>query len=102
MLALAVWAMALSAGWVGFTYLGYPILLGILARWAPRPVERGDVTPSVTVIVAVHNGEVELPKKLENTLSSEYPGQLQVIIASDHSTDPCRRSPACRAAPPPA
>ena len=87
MLALAIWAMALSAGWVSFTYVGYPILLGILARWAPRPVERGEVAPSVTVIVAVHNGEAELPKKLENTLTAEYPGQLQVIIASDHSTD---------------
>ena len=87
MLALAIWTMALSAAWVGFTYLGYPILLGLLARWAPRPVERGEVSPSLTVIVAVHNGEAELPKKLENTLCSKYPGPLQVIIASDHSTD---------------
>jgi len=79
--------MALSAAWVGFAYLGYPILLGLLARWAPRPVERGEVSPSLTVIVAVHNGEAELPKKLENTLCSKYPGPLQVIIASDHSTD---------------
>ncbi|MCH2187515.1 hypothetical protein MK280_16805, partial [Myxococcota bacterium] len=75
MFVLAICAMVLSAGWVGFAYVGYPILLGLLARWAPRPTERGEVAPNLTVIVAVHNGESELPNKIDNTLQSDYPGR---------------------------
>ena len=87
MLILALLGMGLSAAWVGFAYVGYPILLSLLTRWAPRPIQSGEGCPSVTVIVAVHNGEAELPKKIENTLGSDYSGSLQVIVASDHSTD---------------
>ena len=83
-----LWIMAgLSMLWVGFTYLGYPVVLAVLARWDPRPVRREPCAPSLSVIIAVHNGENELPGKLANTLASDYPGKLQIIVASDHSTD---------------
>lgn len=87
MLTFLLVVMGVSAGWVGFAYAGYPVVLFLLARFSPRPVARTDDTPPLSVVIAVHNGEKELPAKIENTLSSDYPGELEVIVASDHSTD---------------
>jgi len=79
--------IVLSAGWVGFAYAGYPIVLWSLARLSPRPIRPGDATPPLSVVIAVHDAEGDLPAKLENTLAADYPGDLEVIVASDHSTD---------------
>jgi cellulose synthase/poly-beta-1,6-N-acetylglucosamine synthase-like glycosyltransferase len=76
-----------AVAWVAFAYLGYPLALRMLARLSPRPVARGDIAPDVSVIIAVHNGARELQKKLESTLALECPGRLEVIVASDGSTD---------------
>jgi cellulose synthase/poly-beta-1,6-N-acetylglucosamine synthase-like glycosyltransferase len=82
------WSLiALSAAWVAFAYAGYPLALMALARISPRPVHRGDISPSMSLIIAVHNGEKVLRRKLEATLALEYAGTLEVIVASDGSTD---------------
>jgi cellulose synthase/poly-beta-1,6-N-acetylglucosamine synthase-like glycosyltransferase len=77
----------LSAGWVGFTYVGYPAILMLLARISPRPTHGGEFSPPISVIIAVHNGESTLQKKLEATLALEYPNSVEIIVASDGSTD---------------
>jgi len=88
MLALLWSLMVLSAGWVGFAYVGYPILLLAIARLSPRPVRAGEGhAPPISIIIAVHNGEKELPGKLDNTLACDYPGEFEIIVASDNSTD---------------
>ena len=71
-----------------YTYLGYPLLLVVLNRFRSRPVKKADFLPSVTVIITAYNEERDLPAKLQNTLSLNYdPQRLQVIVASDCSTD---------------
>jgi len=50
-------------------------------------VRKGDVFPDLSVIIAVHNGEAVLHRKLETTLGLEYPRHFEVIVASDASTD---------------
>ena len=80
-------AFALAIGWLAFAYAGYPLLLLLLRRIAPRPIRRADLSPPLSVIIAVHNGAAFLREKLENTLGLGYPGELQVIVASDASTD---------------
>jgi cellulose synthase/poly-beta-1,6-N-acetylglucosamine synthase-like glycosyltransferase len=83
-----LWGLiAFSLAWVGFAYLGYPLGLLLLERLSPRPARKGDVSPDLSVIIAVHNGEAVLPRKLESTLELEYPGHFEVIVASDASTD---------------
>jgi cellulose synthase/poly-beta-1,6-N-acetylglucosamine synthase-like glycosyltransferase len=77
----------LSAAWLGFAYLGYPLALLVLARLSPRPARRGNAHPPVSVLIAVHDGERVLRRKLEATLELEYPGRFEVIVASDGSTD---------------
>ncbi len=84
----ALWiVIGLSLGWVGFAYVGYPLLLLALARLSPRPVAKGDAAPPISIIIAVHNGADRLEAKLEQTLALDYPGPRQIIVASDGSTD---------------
>ena len=53
--------VGLCAAWVGWVYLGYPVALRMLRTLAPRPVRRADVSPRLSVVIAVHNGGAELP-----------------------------------------
>src|SRR5688500_6132829 len=74
---------------VGYTFLGYPLLLALVAlgRRPPRRVE--PVALSVSVILAVRNEEENLERRLtELTRLVETSGLAgEVIVASDGSTD---------------
>ncbi len=82
------WALiGLSAAWVGFAYVGYPLLLALLARLSPRTIRRSAIAPPVSILIAVYNGERALARKLEATLALDYAGPVQIIVASDGSSD---------------
>ncbi|MGH7645528.1 MAG: glycosyltransferase, partial [Gemmatimonadales bacterium] len=69
-------------------YLGYPALLALLGGWRGRPVAAAPITPRVSLIVSVHNGELLIEGKLENCLVLNYPtDRLEILVASDGSTD---------------
>lgn len=81
------------------TYVLYPLLLKVgnrllPSRYAQPPagvadgdVGRGDL-PRVTLVVAAHNEEAVIARKLENSLALEYPPELlEIVIGSDGSTD---------------
>jgi len=72
-----------------YTYAGYPLVVAAVSRWRPRPVKsRAGWTPGVSVIITAYNEERDLAAKLENTLALDYPpDKLEVIVASDCSTD---------------
>jgi len=71
-----------------FIYLGYPILMFAISRLAPRPVQRAEIQPRVSLIIAAHNEERDIAAKLENALALDYPKDLlQIIVASDCSDD---------------
>jgi cellulose synthase/poly-beta-1,6-N-acetylglucosamine synthase-like glycosyltransferase len=86
-LAVAWVATLLCAGWVAFAYLGYPLGLLLLRALSARPVQRGAEPPSLSVIIAVHNGGRELGGKLDATLKIDYRAPLEIIVTSDGSTD---------------
>jgi glycosyltransferase involved in cell wall biosynthesis len=81
----------LSLGLIVHTHIGYPLLLRLLVsvtgtREVPSPVE--PLRPPVTLIIAAHNEEDLIERKLDNALSLDYPSaQLEIIVASDGSTD---------------
>jgi len=82
----------LSAAAVLYVYLGYPTLLSVVARLWSRPVRKAAITPTVTMIVAAYNEEEAIASKLENTLALDYPpDKLEIIVASDGSTDGTNR-----------
>ncbi len=79
------WASAAALGW---THIGYPLAAAVAARLRPDPVDRADVTPSVTVIVAAWNEETVIARRLENLLALDYPAdRLEIVVASDASDD---------------
>jgi glycosyltransferase involved in cell wall biosynthesis len=77
-----------SLGAIAWTHLGYPAAAALAARLRPRPVLKGSDLPSVTVIVAAHDEEAVIERRLENLLSLDYPQELvEIVVASDASTD---------------
>ena len=86
MIAKVLFWSCLSA--LTWTQLGYPVAAAALARLRGRPVRKRDYTPSVSVIVAAHNEEDVIQRRLENLLALDYPSeQLELVVASDASTD---------------
>jgi poly-beta-1,6-N-acetyl-D-glucosamine synthase len=78
----------LSAVTIAYAYVGYPILIALLARWRGRPVRQEAIEPTVTVLVAAYNEQDCIANKIENTLSQDYaPERLSIAIVSDGSTD---------------
>ena len=78
----------LSAAALGWTHVGYPLAAALAARLRPDPVERGDVTPTVTLVVAAWNEEAVIARRLENLLAVDYPAdRLEIVVASDSSDD---------------
>lgn len=70
-----------------YAYAGYPLVMWLLARLYPRPWIAAPITPSVSIVVAVHNGVSLLPRKIRNFLAIDYPNIKEIIIVSDGSTD---------------
>jgi glycosyltransferase involved in cell wall biosynthesis len=87
-LALAFW---LSLGLIVYTHIGYPVLLRLLVnlrseREVPSPVD--PLRPPVSLIIAAHDEEELIERKIDNALSLDYPrAQLEIIVASDGSSD---------------
>ncbi|MGD9562325.1 MAG: glycosyltransferase family 2 protein [Pyrinomonadaceae bacterium] len=77
-----------AAGAALYTYLGYPLLIWILARLFPKPVRTAACEPTVSFIITAFNEERDIRRKLENTLALDYPREkLEIIVASDCSSD---------------
>ena len=71
-----------------FVYMGYPLSLYFLGLFIFRNRKIEKYYPCVTIIITAYNEENSIRNKIENTLEIEYPrGKLQIIIASDGSTD---------------
>ncbi len=88
MSAALLWCVVgVSLVHVGWTWAGYPLCLALLRPCLRRDVRQDARVPSLSVVIAVHDGERELSKKLEDTLAQDYPERFEVIVASDGSTD---------------
>ncbi|MEP6535783.1 MAG: glycosyltransferase family 2 protein [Bryobacteraceae bacterium] len=78
----------LGAAFLLYVLFGYPLLLAARARLHSRPVIKAQEWKTVSVLLAVKNGEKFLRAKLESILALDYPRELlQVIVISDGSTD---------------
>jgi cellulose synthase/poly-beta-1,6-N-acetylglucosamine synthase-like glycosyltransferase len=89
---LVVTAFWTSVLVIGFTYVGYPVLLVIAARlFGRRPVpprRRKPFLPRVSVLVVAHNEEEVMEQRVQNALALDYPRHLlEIVVASDGSTD---------------
>ncbi len=85
-LEIVFWVAAAA---IIYTHLGYPLVL-LCVSWIrdrPEPVSSGDL-PTVSLIIAAHDEETVIEAKVADALALEYPRErLQVIVASDGSSD---------------
>jgi cellulose synthase/poly-beta-1,6-N-acetylglucosamine synthase-like glycosyltransferase len=88
MLALEI-VFWVSFGIAAYTFVGYALLLAIAGRLWPRPWRVEHVNTSVSIVLAVHNEEKNLPRRLDDLATllagSGMPGEI--IVVSDGSTD---------------
>jgi len=84
-LAYAFWCAACL---MLYTYAGYPLWIYSRSRLHPWPPRQGPMLPTVSVILAVHNGAALLRLKVDHLLSLDYPrDRMEIVIVSDGSTD---------------
>src|SRR5271155_3733331 len=77
---------------VGYAYAIYPAMIYGLSRVfgrRPTPPEVCDSDlPTVALLIAAHNEEAVIERRIVNALELDYPkDRLQIIIASDASDD---------------
>lgn len=78
----------ISTSVIFYVYLGYPLLVYVVSRLFPKPIDRSAFEPRVSIIITAYNEERDIRAKLENTLLLEYPPEkLEIIVASDCSAD---------------
>jgi hypothetical protein len=57
------WIFWVAAGLIAYTYVGYLCWLRLRLLWRYHPVIRGACTPSVSIVMVVHNEELVLERK---------------------------------------
>jgi cellulose synthase/poly-beta-1,6-N-acetylglucosamine synthase-like glycosyltransferase len=73
------------------SYILYPVILWVLSLKSKpqyKQYQATDDLPNVSVIMAAHNEESVIEKKIESVFASNYPvGKIEVVVGSDSSTD---------------
>jgi cellulose synthase/poly-beta-1,6-N-acetylglucosamine synthase-like glycosyltransferase len=82
---IVFWTSLAALVW---THVAYPLAAWSLAAIRTRPVRTGDELPTVTLIVAAHNEEAVIERRVENLRALDYPPhKLEIVVTSDASTD---------------
>ena len=88
-----------SAALVLYVYAAYPCLVAAWARLVDRQPRRAPFPagrwPSISIVIAARNEAHRLPLRIANLLAQDYPGEREILVVSDGSTD----SPAHAVAP---
>jgi cellulose synthase/poly-beta-1,6-N-acetylglucosamine synthase-like glycosyltransferase len=85
--------LLLITGFAGIlhSYVTYPLFWQVFRRSRPAQTmgnARGATLKKVSLIVAAHNEESHIERRVKNLLGCDYPRDLmEIIIASDGSTD---------------
>lgn len=72
-----------------YAYVGYPIILWLISRIAPRTFAVSyEHQPAVSVVIPAFNEEKQIAGAIEAVLAQDYPAdRIQILILSDASTD---------------
>jgi cellulose synthase/poly-beta-1,6-N-acetylglucosamine synthase-like glycosyltransferase len=71
-----------------YILVGYPLLLRSWKKFGPAIQKDLHFQTTVSVILAVYNGERFIGRKLDNLLALDYPPRLlDIVVVSDGSTD---------------
>ena len=84
-LVILFWLALAALAW---THVLYPAVVWAVARVGQRRVQKGDVEPTVTIVVAAYNEEAAIARRIENLLELDYPrDKLEIVVSSDGSGD---------------
>lgn len=83
---------AASVLFIVYTYALYPVIIWWMARTRQNPdpgfdIDEAQDWPSVSIVIAVHNEESNIRRKLDNLAKLDYAGELEFVVVSDGSTD---------------
>ncbi len=71
-----------------YSYAGYVMIIYLISFFYSKQVKKGNIEPSVSLIIAAYNEEKDIEKKLINSFELDYPrNKLEIIVASDASSD---------------
>lgn len=77
-----------AAGFVAYTYAGYPLLLVALRAVVRRPIVREPIEPFVSILVPAYNESHVIAEKIRNVLSIDYPAErYELAVACDGPRD---------------
>ena len=79
------------AVFVVYTYVGYPLLIALLARLRGSPWMQHPIELSASVILPVHNGMALLPAKIECLLQMDANLIRELIVVLDGRDDEAKR-----------
>jgi cellulose synthase/poly-beta-1,6-N-acetylglucosamine synthase-like glycosyltransferase len=78
-----------ALGVLVWVYFGYPLLVEILGRVAPRRLDPILPTPTVTVAIVAHDEAAHIGDRITDVVDQDRDGRLipQILVGSDGSTD---------------
>src|SRR5437660_234826 len=84
----AVVLLWFSLGTLVYVYVAYPLLLAVIGFFSMRPKAAPGYLPKISMLIAAYNEEASIRKKIEDTLSLDYPAdKMEILVLSDYSTD---------------
>ncbi len=89
-MGVVIWPLLFLFFLCGIAYVtaGYPLLLRSIAARRGLPVAKQQQVKSISILIAVHNGDKFLADKLDSVVKLDYPREsMEVYVLSDGSTD---------------
>ena len=80
----------MSVGLVLYAYVGYPVLMGLWARVAGRPIRPQTAVPrGISIVIAAYNEHATIGRRVQEFVARlpRYDIGSEVIVVSDGSTD---------------
>ena len=88
MTVIVVVALCLVSLLLIWQFVGYPVLMGLVALAAKPKVKEGAYTPFVSIIVPAYNEREVIVQRLENLFQLDYPPEeYEIIVVESGSTD---------------
>jgi cellulose synthase/poly-beta-1,6-N-acetylglucosamine synthase-like glycosyltransferase len=71
-----------------YIFIGYPVIVAVWSRLKPNPWRSEAFEPMVSIVIAAHNEEERIGRKVANLLELDYPSdRVEILVGSDGSSD---------------
>ena len=85
---MLTFAFFFSLAGLVYVYVGYPLIVWVMAKVCPRSVDKHLIEPPVTILIAAFNEAASIGATIANKLALDYPPEkLEIIVVSDGSND---------------